>query len=37
VLLYADGDNNVALRLYEKLEFHQHDIDVQWLAERAGE
>lgn len=37
VLLYADGDNTVALRLYEKLEFHQHDIDVQWLAERPGE
>lgn len=34
VLLYADGDNTVALRLYDKFGFHQHDIDVQWLAER---
>jgi mycothiol synthase len=33
VLLYADGDNTVALRLYDKFGFHQHDIDVQWLAE----
>jgi mycothiol synthase len=34
VLLYADGDNTVALRLYDKFGFHEHDIDVQWLAER---
>jgi mycothiol synthase len=37
VLLYADADNTVALRLYDKFGFHQHDLDVQWLAERPGE
>jgi mycothiol synthase len=37
VLLYADGDNTVALRLYDKFGFHHHDIDVQWLAERPAD
>jgi mycothiol synthase len=31
VLLYVDGDNPGALRLYEKAGFTEHDLDVQWL------
>jgi mycothiol synthase len=30
VLLYVDGDNPTALRLYEKSGFVAHDLDVQW-------
>ena len=30
VLLYVDGDNTGARRLYEKAGFHEHDLDVQW-------
>jgi mycothiol synthase len=30
VLLYVDGDNPTALRLYEKAGFTSHDLDVQW-------
>jgi mycothiol synthase len=30
VLLYVDGDNPGALRLYERAGFHRHDLDVQW-------
>jgi mycothiol synthase len=30
VLLYVDGDNPTALRLYEKAGFASHDLDVQW-------
>lgn len=30
VLLYVDGDNSGARRLYEKAGFHEHDLDVQW-------
>ncbi|HVU93300.1 MAG TPA: mycothiol synthase [Jatrophihabitans sp.] len=30
VLLYVDGDNPTALRLYEKSGFVSHDLDVQW-------
>jgi mycothiol synthase len=30
VLLYVDGDNTTALRLYERAGFHPHDLDVQW-------
>jgi mycothiol synthase len=30
VLLYVDGDNPGARRLYERAGFHEHDLDVQW-------
>jgi mycothiol synthase len=30
VLLYVDGDNPTALRLYEKAGFTSYDLDVQW-------
>ena len=30
VLLYVDGDNTGARRLYAKAGFHEHDLDVQW-------
>ena len=30
VLLYVDGDNTGARRLYERAGFHEHDLDVQW-------
>jgi mycothiol synthase len=30
VLLYVDGDNTAARRLYERAGFVEHDLDVQW-------
>ena len=30
VLLYVDGDNQGARRLYERAGFTEHDLDVQW-------
>jgi mycothiol synthase len=30
VLLYVDGDNAGARRLYERAGFHEHDLDIQW-------
>jgi mycothiol synthase len=30
VLLYVDGDNPSAMRLYEREEFTKYDLDVQW-------
>jgi len=30
VLLYVDGDNPAAARLYERDGFTRHDLDVQW-------
>ena len=33
VLLYVDGDNAVAMRLYERNGFARHDLDVQWSAQ----
>ncbi|SHG25484.1 mycothiol synthase [Jatrophihabitans endophyticus] len=30
VLLYVDGDNPSAVRLYEREAFARHDVDVQW-------
>jgi mycothiol synthase len=30
VLLYVDGDNTTAVRLYERTGFVRHDLDVQW-------
>jgi mycothiol synthase len=30
VLLYVDGDNTAALRLYERTGFVRHDVDIQW-------
>lgn len=32
VLLYVDGDNPDAVRLYERTGFAEYDLDVQWLA-----
>jgi mycothiol synthase len=32
VLLYVDGENVAALRLYERAGFHRHDLDVQYLC-----
>ncbi len=32
VLLYVDGDNEGALRLYERDGFERYDLDVQWQA-----
>jgi mycothiol synthase len=34
VLLYVDGDNTTAMRLYERAGFHSHDLDVQWASPR---
>jgi mycothiol synthase len=34
VLLYVDGDNPTALRLYERAGFREHDLDVQWARRR---
>jgi ribosomal protein S18 acetylase RimI-like enzyme len=34
VLLYVDGDNPAAMRLYERAGFHEHDLDVQWRRRR---
>ena len=31
-LLYVDGDNTTAVRLYERYGFTRHDVDVQWRA-----
>jgi mycothiol synthase len=36
VLLYVDGDNSTAVRLYERYGFGKHDLDVQWRAPTAG-
>ncbi len=33
VLLYVDGDNSAALRLYERFGFGRHDLDAQWAIE----
>jgi mycothiol synthase len=30
VLLYVDGDNTAARRLYQRAGFGEHDLDVQW-------
>ena len=30
VLLYVDGSNTAAMRLYERYGFARHDLDVQW-------
>lgn len=30
VLLYVDGSNSAAMRLYERYGFRQHDLDIQW-------
>jgi mycothiol synthase len=32
VLLYVDGDNPGAIRLYERAGFRRYDLDVQWRA-----
>ncbi|MGH8862810.1 MAG: mycothiol synthase [Jatrophihabitantaceae bacterium] len=32
VLLFVDGDNAGAMRLYERAGFERHDLDVQWAA-----
>jgi mycothiol synthase len=32
VLLYVDGDNTAAVRLYERTGFTRQDLDVQWRA-----
>jgi mycothiol synthase len=32
VLLYVDGDNTAALRLYERAGFVPYDLDIQWRA-----
>lgn len=32
VLLYVDGDNTAARRLYERAGFTEYDVDVQWRA-----
>lgn len=29
-LLYVEGDNDPALRLYSRAGFHEHDLDLQW-------
>jgi mycothiol synthase len=33
VLLYVDGDNPGAMRLYERDGFTRHDLDIQWTAQ----
>lgn len=35
VLLYVDGDNSTAVRLYERYGFSRYDLDVQWRAPAA--
>lgn len=35
VLLYVDGDNTQARRLYEKYGFRPYDVDVQWAPGRS--
>jgi mycothiol synthase len=30
VLLYVDGDNPGARRIYDRAGFAEHDLDVQW-------
>ena len=35
VLLYVDGDNTAAVRLYERTGFVRHDLDVQWRSPAA--
>jgi mycothiol synthase len=37
VLLYVDGDNTAAVRLYERYGFNRHDLDVQWRAPGAAD
>ncbi|MEP6598654.1 MAG: mycothiol synthase [Actinomycetota bacterium] len=32
VLLYSDESNDVAMRLYERVGFHRHDLDVQYVT-----
>lgn len=36
VLLYVDGDNTGAMRLYERYGFSSHDLDVQWSARQVS-
>jgi mycothiol synthase len=36
VLLYVDGDNTGAMRLYERTGFRRHDLDVQWWSRTAA-
>jgi mycothiol synthase len=36
VLLYVDGDNAGALRLYERSGFRRHDLDVQWTSPQSS-
>jgi len=36
VLLYVDGDNPTALRLYERAGFASYDLDVQWQLPAPG-
>ena len=36
VLLYVDGDNTGAMRLYERTGFRPHDLDVQWARRPVG-
>ena len=36
VLLYVDGDNTGAMRLYERSGFHRHDLDVQWTSPQSS-
>lgn len=36
VLLYVDGDNEAAMRLYEKVGFSRYDLDVQYVRPAAG-
>jgi mycothiol synthase len=35
VLLYVDGSNDAAMRLYERTGFARHDLDVQWRSPAA--
>jgi mycothiol synthase len=37
VLLYVDGDNPGALRLYERAGFRRYDLDVQWRLSTAAD
>ncbi len=36
VLLYVDGDNPGAIRLYERAGFTSYDLDIQWRRGQAG-
>jgi mycothiol synthase len=36
VLLYVDGDNIGAMRLYERAGFERHDLDVQWTTPQSS-